>query len=74
MIELAVADTAGIAARSVALTAFGLDSGIEIVTSLVVLRQLILQGRGAPEAVAILGDEYLAYLDLLDAAHAASEQ
>jgi hypothetical protein len=44
------------------LTAFGLDSGIEIVTSLVILPQLILQGR-PPEAVAILGDEYLADLD-----------
>jgi divalent metal cation (Fe/Co/Zn/Cd) transporter len=42
VVELVVALTAGIAARSVALTAFGVDSGIEVFTALVVLRQLIL--------------------------------
>lgn len=41
-VELGVALVAGIAARSVALTAFGVDSGIELVTALVVLRQLLL--------------------------------
>jgi divalent metal cation (Fe/Co/Zn/Cd) transporter len=41
-VELVVALAAGIAARSVALTAFGVDSGIELVTALVVLRQLML--------------------------------
>jgi hypothetical protein len=41
-VELGVALAAGIAARSVALTAFGVDSGIELVTALVVLRQLLL--------------------------------
>jgi divalent metal cation (Fe/Co/Zn/Cd) transporter len=41
-VELVVALTAGIAARSVALTAFGVDSGIEVFTALVVLRQLLL--------------------------------
>ena len=40
-VELGVALAAGIAARSIALTAFGVDSGIEIFTSLVVLRQLL---------------------------------
>lgn len=39
-IELLVALAAGIAARSVALTAFGVDSGIEIFTAAVVLRRL----------------------------------
>ena len=42
VVELVVALTAGIAARSVALTAFGVDSGIEVFTALVVLRQLLL--------------------------------
>ncbi len=42
VVELVVALAAGIAAHSVALTAFGVDSGIEIFTSLVVLRQLLL--------------------------------
>ena len=42
VVELVVALAAGIAAHSVALTAFGIDSGIEIFTSLVVLRQLLL--------------------------------
>jgi divalent metal cation (Fe/Co/Zn/Cd) transporter len=41
-VELGVALVAGIAARSVALTAFGVDSGIELVTAIVVLRQLLL--------------------------------
>lgn len=41
-VELGVALVAGIAARSVALTAFGVDSGIELFTALVVLRQLML--------------------------------
>ena len=42
VVELVVALTAGVAARSVALTAFGVDSGIEVFTALVVLRQLLL--------------------------------
>ena len=42
VVELVVALAAGIAAHSVALTAFGVDSGIEIFTSLVVLRLLLL--------------------------------
>lgn len=41
VIEGAVAIGAGIAARSLALTAFGLDSVIELVSSAVVLRQLL---------------------------------
>jgi divalent metal cation (Fe/Co/Zn/Cd) transporter len=41
-VELVVAVWAGIAARSVALTAFGADSGIELITAVVVLRQLLL--------------------------------
>jgi divalent metal cation (Fe/Co/Zn/Cd) transporter len=49
VIELVVALAAGIAARSIALTAFGVDSGIEIFTSLVVLRQLLLRTDRASE-------------------------
>ena len=43
VVELVVALAAGIAARSVALTTFGIDSGIELFTAFVVLRQLLLQ-------------------------------
>ena len=43
VVELAVALAAGVAARSVALTTFGVDSGIELFTALVVMRQLVLQ-------------------------------
>ena len=50
VVELVVALAAGIAVHSVALTAFGIDSGIEIFTSLVVLRQLLLHtGRARDE-------------------------
>ena len=49
MVELVVALTAGIAARSVALTAFGVDSGIEVFTAVVVLRQLLLHTNRATE-------------------------
>jgi divalent metal cation (Fe/Co/Zn/Cd) transporter len=42
LVELVVAVWAGIAAGSVALVAFGVDSGIELLTALVVLRQLLL--------------------------------
>jgi divalent metal cation (Fe/Co/Zn/Cd) transporter len=42
VVELAVALAAGIAARSIALTTFGVDSGIELLTAIVVLRQLLL--------------------------------
>jgi divalent metal cation (Fe/Co/Zn/Cd) transporter len=41
VVEGAVAIGAGIAARSVALTAFGVDSGIELFSSVVVLRRLL---------------------------------
>jgi len=40
-IELAIALGAGIIARSVALTTFGIDSGIELFTAAVVLRRLL---------------------------------
>ena len=49
VVELVVALTAGIAARSVALTAFGVDSGIEVFTAVVVLRQLLLHTDRATE-------------------------
>jgi divalent metal cation (Fe/Co/Zn/Cd) transporter len=42
VVELVVALWAGIVARSVALTTFGVDSGIELFTAAVVLRQLLL--------------------------------
>jgi len=49
-IELGAALYAGIAAHSVALVAFGVDSGIELVTALVVLRMLLLHtGRTTDE-------------------------
>lgn len=41
LVELGVALYAGIAARSVALTAFGIDSGVEIFTAGVVLHRLL---------------------------------
>lgn len=46
-VELLVALWAGLAARSAALIAFGVDSGIELFTALVVLRQLLLHTAGA---------------------------
>ena len=49
VVELVVALPAGIAARSVALTAFGVDSGIELSTALVVLRQLLLHTERATD-------------------------
>jgi divalent metal cation (Fe/Co/Zn/Cd) transporter len=42
-IELGAALYTGIVARSVALVAFGVDSGIELFTALVVLRMLLMQ-------------------------------
>jgi divalent metal cation (Fe/Co/Zn/Cd) transporter len=41
IVEAAVAVAAGVAARSVALTAFGVDSGIELFSSAVVLSRLL---------------------------------
>lgn len=49
VVELVVALSAGIAAHSVALTAFGVDSGIELFTALVVLRQLLLHTERATD-------------------------
>ncbi|HMK93629.1 MAG TPA: cation transporter [Thermoleophilia bacterium] len=49
LVELVVALWAGITARSVALTAFGVDSGIELLTAAVVLRQLLLHSERASE-------------------------
>jgi divalent metal cation (Fe/Co/Zn/Cd) transporter len=49
VVELVVALAAGIAARSVALTTFGVDSGIELFTAIVVLRQLLLHTERATE-------------------------
>ena len=47
VIELVVAIWAGVVARSVALTTFGIDSALELFTALVVLRQLILHTQRA---------------------------
>ena len=41
VIEAAIAIVAGLAAHSVALTAFGVDSGVELFSSIVVLNRLI---------------------------------
>lgn len=49
VVELVVALAAGIAARSVALTTFGVDSGIELFTAIVVLRQLLLHTERATD-------------------------
>jgi Predicted Co/Zn/Cd cation transporters len=49
VVELVVALWAGIAARSVALTTFGVDSGIELFTAFVVLRQLLLHTERASD-------------------------
>ena len=49
VVELVVALWAGIAARSVALTTFGVDSGIEIFTAAVVLRLFVLHTDRATE-------------------------
>ena len=49
-VELVVALWAGIAARSVALTTFGVDSGIELFTAGVVLRMFILHTERATDA------------------------
>ena len=48
-VELIVALWAGIAARSVALTTFGIDSAIELFTATVVLRQLMLHTERATD-------------------------
>ena len=48
-IELVVALWAGIAARSVALTTFGVDSGIELFTAAVVLRLFVLHTERATD-------------------------
>jgi divalent metal cation (Fe/Co/Zn/Cd) transporter len=50
--EAALAIAAGVAARSVVLTAFGLDSLIELLSGGILLRRLSLEaGGGAPESV-----------------------
>ena len=48
-VELVVALWAGIVARSVALTTFGVDSGIELFTAAVVLRLFVLHTERATE-------------------------
>ena len=50
MIESSVAIGSGVAAHSLALTAFGADSVIELVTGGVLLWRLSLEARGAPAA------------------------
>jgi divalent metal cation (Fe/Co/Zn/Cd) transporter len=56
VIEAAVAIGAGIAARSVALSAFGVDSGVELFSSAVVLHRL-LQRSEAEERGSLSGGE-----------------
>src|SRR2546423_7300098 len=56
VIEGVVAVGAGIAAHSVALTAFGVDSGIELFSSVVVLRRL-LQRTESEERGSMTGGE-----------------
>jgi divalent metal cation (Fe/Co/Zn/Cd) transporter len=56
VIEAGVAIVAGIAARSVALTAFGVDSGVELFSSVVVLHRL-LQRSESEERGSLTGGE-----------------
>src|SRR5579864_4342764 len=56
VVEGVMAIAAGVAARSVALTAFGVDSGIELFSSIVVLRRL-LQRSETEERGAMTGGE-----------------
>jgi divalent metal cation (Fe/Co/Zn/Cd) transporter len=56
VIEAAVAIVAGITARSVALTAFGVDSGVELFSSAVVLHRL-LQRSASEERGSLSGGE-----------------
>lgn len=56
VIEAAIAIVAGIAARSVALTAFGVDSGVELFSSAVVLHRL-LQRSESEERGSLSGGE-----------------
>src|SRR5690349_3896868 len=56
VIEGAIAISAGVAAHSVALTAFGVDSGVELFSSAVVLRRL-LQRSEAEERGSMTGGE-----------------
>jgi divalent metal cation (Fe/Co/Zn/Cd) transporter len=49
VVELVVAVWAGVVARSVALTTFGIDSALELFTAFVVLRQLVLHTRRATD-------------------------
>jgi len=50
LIEALVAITAGVAARSVLLTAFGFDSVIELLSAAALARRLSFEARGAPAA------------------------
>jgi divalent metal cation (Fe/Co/Zn/Cd) transporter len=61
VIEGVVAIGAGIAAASVALTAFGIDSGIEVFSSAVVLRQLV-RPRSAPSSELLAGERRASWL------------
>src|ERR1700726_1862304 len=56
VIEAAIAITAGIAARSLALTTFGVDSGVELFSSVVVLHRL-LQRSESEERGSLSGGE-----------------
>ena len=62
VIELLAALTIGIAAHSVALTAFGIDSGIEVFTSLIVLRQLRLRSGASSEEELDRGERRASWL------------
>ena len=62
MIEAAVAITAGISAASTALIAFGLDSLIETVSGIALLRRLTEAGIGAPAEEHHLAERRALYL------------
>src|SRR2546429_6537885 len=56
VIEGAVAIGAGIVAHSVALTAFGVDSGIELLSSLLLLRRLLQRSDSEQRGSTTAGD------------------
>jgi divalent metal cation (Fe/Co/Zn/Cd) transporter len=54
LLELAVGLAAGIAAGSVALVAFSLDSLIELISAGVLLRRLLIERQAGPDATAVI--------------------
>lgn len=62
VVEAVIAISAGLAARSIALTAFGADSLIELFSATIVLRQLLRRHSGEREDVLSRGERQAAQL------------